>query len=63
MPQKGQITRHEWVKVTGFCEHCPHCKTDMYWSFEHACYMYNKNGTITTECPKCIIRKKSEDEK
>lgn len=51
-----QIQQHEWKKVTGFGEHCPRCKTDMYWSFEYACYRYNKKGKISTECPKCIVR-------
>lgn len=51
-----QIQQHEWEKVTGFGEHCPHCKTDMYWSFANSCYRYHKNGKILTECPECIVR-------
>jgi hypothetical protein len=65
MKMKGQITRHEWEPVIKFsltdkCLHCesrryrrPGRKTN-YWD-----YQLNR---LTHSEPKCITRKKTEDE-
>lgn len=61
MPQKGQITRHEW-EGNYYRKYCPHCKTWKVRSNLAERITYEQPGKYpTTEEPKCITRKKLED--
>lgn len=67
MPQKGQITRHEWggIEPRSFIHSartvCKHCGTIKYLDGKKI-FGFIKNGkAIITYYPKCITRKKPEN--
>jgi hypothetical protein len=70
MEDNRQITKHEWeTEVTGRtttvhrCKNCPVIRVKQL-LFNQPQYYYNREtGVNSTECPKCITRKKPEDER
>lgn len=66
---KGQITRHEWEEtmrsggwVIHKCKHCPLEKHKLYEGLAGVRNQYKYGNTWIEELPKCITRKKPEDE-
>jgi phage FluMu protein Com len=64
MPQKGQITKHEW-RNSGYkslYSKCPHCKVVR---FAYGAGMRSQytfpDGSVTFDKPKCITRKIQAD--
>lgn len=61
MPQKGQITRHEWPGARRHEQTCKHCGLIKRRHYLGTHWLYEKDGKDIPGIVKCITRKKPED--